>query len=287
LIDETLRARGEEDIVHGGHHYTETANVLDPHVGGGSGTTSGTTGSSGLGSGTTGSGTSGTGHHHHGHHHNSGATGGTTGTSDYTGSTGTSGTTGGLGSSGTTGGLGSNTDSSTNYQTSSSTGGIGGSTGATSEGLGSGRGFEDNRSGYDSSSRTGTSGGYDASSGTGLSQGGADGTGLGGAVSQREFEKTTGAASHERGNTGEYDTLASGTPSGVNLDRAQESTGTGNIGGSSDTGYGSNTGGSNTGYDDSSRTGGLGSGSTGLGSGTSGDTYGSSGNTSNTRGTGL
>lgn len=53
-----------EDIVHGGEHYTETANKLDPHVSGGDNTSSGygarSEGTGGYGSGSgTGDGTSG------------------------------------------------------------------------------------------------------------------------------------------------------------------------------------------------------------------------------------
>ncbi len=49
-----------EDIVHGGAHYTETANKLDPHVSGGSGLESSTTtGTSGLSMGSSGTTTSG------------------------------------------------------------------------------------------------------------------------------------------------------------------------------------------------------------------------------------
>ncbi|KAI4129600.1 MAG: hypothetical protein LQ347_003716 [Umbilicaria vellea] len=190
-----------------GPHITDTANRLDPHVAGGS-----------IG----GSTDSGTGHHgHHGHRHG-----------QHEASTGA-----GIGSTGAgIGSTGSGLDSSNrgyDDSRSSHTSGTGAGIGSTGTGLGS------SSRGYDDSRTSGTSGGI-GSSGTGLGMGRADDSGLGTGVSQRAYESTTGPASHERDNTGKYDTLASGTPSGVNL---------GSTGSSSGHGSGSGMGTRGTDYD--------------------------------------
>lgn len=188
-----------------GPHITDTANRLDPHVAGGP--IDGSTGS-------------GTGHHgHHGHHH------GQHQTSTDIGSTGA-----GIGSTST--GLGS-PNRGYDDMGSSGTSGIGAGIGSTGSGLGS------SSRDYDDSRTSGTSGGM-GSSGAGLGTGRSDDSGLGTGVSQRAYESTTGPASHERDNTGKYDTLASGTPSGVNL---------GSMGSSSGYGAGSGTETRGTDYD--------------------------------------
>ena len=190
-----------------GPHITDTANRLDPHVAGGP--IGGSTGT-------------GTGHHgQHGHHHGQHETS----TGAGVGSTGA-----GIGSTG----IGRDTSNS-GYDDSRSSGasGTGAGIGSTGSGLGS------SSRGYDDSRTSGTSGGI-GSSGTGLGMGRSDDTGLGTGVSQRAYESTTGPASHERDNTGKYDTLASGTPSGVNL---------GSTGSSSGHGSGSGMGTRGTDYD--------------------------------------
>ena len=102
-----------------------------------------------------------------------------------------------------------------------------------------GTGLDSSTRGYDHSRSSGTTRGM-GSSGTGLGSGGADDSGLGTGVSQRAFDSTTGPASHERENIGKYNTLATGTPSGVNLGGTSSSSGSG---------YGSGMGSQDTGYD--------------------------------------